>query len=285
VIALAQSDGRYPRGLRDLARPPATLWLEGDPTALYGVAVAIVGTRRMTGYGERVARELAMACAGAGIVVVSGLAQGIDSSAHRGALDAGGKTVAVLGESIPTFSATVRGRRRPLVPRIVASGALVSEFAAPFAARGWMFAQRDATIAALAETVVVVEAGEGSGALITAEHARRLGRRLYAVPGPLGSAASVGTNALIAQGLANALVSPDQLVRAATVSRGTSVPPRSEDRSAQDLLLDQLRDGPLSLDDLARRTRLPVRELSSRIAMHLLRGTLVCMPDGRVGRT
>lgn len=285
MIALACSDPRYPRGLRDLARPPATLWLEGEEAALHGVTVAIVGTRRMTGYGERVARELAIACAGAGVVVVSGLAQGIDSSAHRGALDGGGKTVAVLGESIAALRATVRGRRRPLVPRIVASGALVSEFAAPFSARGWTFAQRDATIAALAGTVVVVEAGEASGALITAEHARRLGRRLYAVPGPLGSSASVGTNALIAQGLASALVSADHLVRAAGVSHGTSAGSAAGDQSASDVLLEQLRDGPLSLDDLVRRTRIPAHELSSRVARHLVRGTLASLPDGRLRRT
>jgi DNA processing protein len=285
VIALAASDPRYPRGLRDLARPPATLWLDGDTSALDGAAVAIVGTRRMTGYGERVARELAMACAGVGVVVVSGLAQGIDSSAHRGALDGGGKTVAVLGESIPVFRATVRGRRRPLVPRILACGALVSEFAAPFAARGWMFAQRDATIAALAQTVVVVEAGESSGALITAEHARRLGRKLYAVPGPLGSSASVGTNALIAQGHASALVSPDQLIRAAGVGHASSAGSQSQDPTSPDPLLDQLRDGPLSLDDLARRSRLPAEALSSRVAMLLVRGTLVSLPDGRLRRT
>src|SRR5207245_4311322 len=118
LIALDPTDPRYPPGLRDLSRPPDPLWVDGDVNALRGPAVAIVGTRRMTGYGERVARELAVACAGAGVVVVSGLAQGIDSAAHRGALDGGGRTVAVLGESIPTFVSTVSGRRRPLVPRI-----------------------------------------------------------------------------------------------------------------------------------------------------------------------
>src|SRR4029079_1357161 len=233
------------------------------------------------GYGERVARELAMACAGAGIVVVSGLAQGIDSSAHRGALDGGGKTVAVLGESIPVFRATVRGRRRPLVPRIVASGALVSEFAAPFAARGWMFAQRDATIAALAQTVVVVEAGESSGALITAEHARRLGRKLYAVPGPLGSSASVGTNALIAQGLANALVGPDQLIRNVGAVAAAA---RVRQAASGDPLLAALRDGPLGVDELARRLRVAPSSLSARIAGLMLTGVVATLPDGRLIR-
>jgi DNA processing protein len=277
MIALAAADPRYPSRLRDLARPPDPIWIDGDRTALDATAVAIVGTRRMTGYGERVARELAGACAAAGIVVVSGLAQGIDSAAHRGALDAGGRTVAVLGESIAQTIATLRGRRRPLLPRIRSSGALVSEYAAPFAARPWMFAQRNATIAALAHIVVVVEAGERSGALITAQHAHGLGRRLYAVPGPLGSVASVGTNALIADGRATALVSADQLVRAAGhTSAGTIAP------SPSDPVLDALRDEPLGLDELARRTRLPLPDLSSRVARLVLAGALMTLDDGRI---
>jgi DNA processing protein len=284
VIALASSDARYPRGLRDLPRPPATVWIDGDESSLHPTAVAIVGTRRMTGYGERVARELALACANAGIVVVSGLAQGIDSAAHRGALDGGGRTVAVLGESIPAFLTTVRGRRRPLVPRIRASGALVSEFAAPFSARAWTFAQRDATIAALARAVVVVEAGESSGALITADQARRLGRKIYAVPGPLGSAASVGTNALIAQGLAGALVSPDQLVRAVGLAVALSVAAPDQPAQASDSVLSALRDGPLGLDELARRMRVPPASLSARIAGLMLTGAIATLPDGRLTR-
>jgi len=279
VIALASSDAGYPRGLRDLPRPPATLWVDGDESSLRETAIAIVGTRRMTGYGERVARELALACANAGLVVVSGLAQGIDSAAHRGALDGGGRTIAVLGESIPQFLATVRGRRRPLVPRIRASGALISEFAAPFSARAWTFAQRDATIAALAGAVVVVEAGESSGALITAEHARRLGRKLYAVPGPLGSAASVGTNALIAQGLAGALVSADQLTRAAGAA---TVVARTGPAQHTDPVLVALRDGPLGVDELARRMRVAPAGLSARIAGLMLNGAIATLPDGRL---
>jgi DNA processing protein len=279
LIALDPTDARYPAGLHDLPKPPDPLWVDGDVSAFRGPAIAIVGTRRMTGYGERVARELAVACAGAGVVVVSGLAQGIDSAAHRGALDGGGRTLAVLGESIPTFVSTVSGRRRPLVPRIREHGALVSEFTAPFTSHRWTFAQRDATIAALAAVVVVVEAGEISGALITAEHARRLGRRLYAIPGPLGSSASVGTNALIAQGLAGALVSGDQLVRAvgAASARATAT-----DKAGP--LMDALRDGPLGPDELAARLRVSAGVLSAQLAPLVLAGTLRTLPDGRIAR-
>jgi len=175
-------------------------------------AVAIVGTRRMSPYGERVAAELAAALAVAGIVVVSGLAQGIDTAAHRAALDRGGRGVAVLGEGLTSHAASVRGRRRVLARRLEATGALVSQYAPELPPQGWMFAKRNALIAALAGAVVIVEAPFGSGALITAADARSLGRPLYAVPGPLGARGSEGTNGLIANGLATALVGPAVLV-------------------------------------------------------------------------
>ena len=111
MIRVEPSDPDYPARLRDLTHPPDPLWIDGDETALIARSVAIVGTRRMTGYGERVAREIAGWCAAAKVVVVSGFAQGIDSAAHRGALDGGGRTIAVLGEGITLFLATVRGRR------------------------------------------------------------------------------------------------------------------------------------------------------------------------------
>lgn len=279
MIALTPRDPCYPSRVLDLERPPDPLWVDGDMEALAARAVAIVGTRRMTPYGERVARELAGACASAGIVVVSGFAQGIDSAAHRGALDAGGRTVAVLGEGIALFLATVRGRRRPLVPRLRASGALVSQYAPKFCAQPWAFAKRNATIAALAEVVVVVEAGERSGALITAEDARRLGRPVFAVPGPLGSAASVGTNGLLASGSARALVSAafllDALGRRTLV---TSVAP-------VDPVLEALVSGPLDFDSLARRAGRGQAEIETALAAHLLGGSVVMMRDGTYRRS
>ena len=274
MIAITPVDGRYPARLRDLARPPDPIWIDGDETALAARCIAIVGTRRMTGYGERVAREIAGACAAADVVVVSGLAQGIDAAAHRGALDAGGRTVAVLGEGIALFIATVRGRRRPLVPRIRASGALVSEYAPTFCAHPWTFVKRNATIAALAEAVVVVEAGERSGALITADDARRLGRPLFAVPGPLGSAASVGTNALIACGAAQALVSADALFAARTR-------PGARTPSAADPVLAALAVDALDADALRRRVRMTEGELAERLLRLELSGLVMKTPDGR----
>ena len=275
MIAVAPRDARYPKRLRDLERPPDPLWIDGDAAVLAARSVAIVGTRRMTAYGERVARELAGACAGAGLVVVSGLAQGIDSAAHRGALDAGGRTVAVLGEGITLFLATVRGRRRPLVPRIRASGALVSQYAPSFAAQPWMFAKRNATIAALAAAVVVVEAGEQSGALITADEARRLRRPLFAVPGPLGSVASVGTNALIASGAARALLGAQTMLAVLGVDGPEPVAPSA------DPILEALSAGALDADALRRRVRVAEGELAERLLRLTLAGLVTKTPDGR----
>ena len=275
MIAVGPRDARYPTRLRELERPPDPLWIDGDAEALAAPSVAIVGTRRMTMYGERVAREIAGACAGVGVVVVSGLAQGIDSAAHRGALDAGGRTVAVLGEGLTLFLATVRGQRRPLVPRIRANGALVSQYAPTFCARPWMFVRRNATIAALAEAVVVVEAGEESGALITADRARQLRRPLFAVPGPLGSAASVGTNALIASGSARALLS------AQAVLEVLGLEARAVRPSSADPILEALSSGALDADALRRRVRISEGELAERLLRLTLAGLVTKTPDGR----
>lgn len=262
MTTLARSDPRYPSRLLDLAKPPEPLWYEGDPTLLSREGIAIVGTRRMTPYGERIARELAIACAEAGIVVVSGLAQGVDSAAHAGALDARGDTVAILGEGLASFAPN--GRRRRLAARIRERGCLVSEYPPLTPAQGWMFAQRNATIAALARAVVVVEAPPSSGALITARHAIALGRELYAVPGPLGSPQSAGANALIASGAARALVGPESLgLRAAVV--------------ASSPLLERLAAGPLTPDAL--------RADPADVAELLLAGRIVALPDGRLART
>jgi DNA processing protein len=282
MIGIGPPDPRYPARLLDLRSPPDPLWLDGDHTAgLASRAVSIVGTRRMTPYGARVARDLAFACAEAGIVVVSGLAQGVDSAAHQGALDAHGRTAAVLGAGIASYLEEARGRRRRLAHAIRGSGALVSEFPPDAPPQTWTFAQRDATIAALGELTVVVEAPLGSGALITADEARRLGRRVYAVPGPIGASASAGANELIATGRAKALTGAAMLLDA------LGTPVRSGAHEVDDLdarILDALASSPTGLDSLARGLGLNVGDLSSRLARLVIRGSVVAAPDGRFVR-
>jgi DNA processing protein len=281
VIGIGPGDQRYPARVLDVRCPPDPLWVDGAPVALATAAVSIVGTRRMTPYGARVARELASACAEVGIVVVSGLAQGVDSAAHEGALSAHGRTVAVLGAGIASYLADARGRRRRLAHAIRASGALVSEFPPDAPPRKWTFAQRNTTIAALGQLTVVVEAPVGSGALITAEEARRLGRPVYAVPGPIGVPASAGANTLIATGGAKAILSPGMLLEVL----GSS--PRTRADNADDVevrILDALASSPAGLDVLARRVGLNPAYLSSRVARLVIRGAIAAAPDGRFVR-
>jgi DNA processing protein len=281
VIGLGPGDQRYPARLLDVRCPPDPLWMDGDLAALATRAVSIVGTRRMTPYGARVARELASACAEVGIVVVSGLAQGVDSAAHEGALDAHGRTVAVLGAGVASYLAEARGRRRRLAHAIRSSGALISEFPPDAPPQKWTFAQRNTTIAALGELTVVVEAPVGSGALITAEEAHRLGRPVYAVPGPIGVAASAGANALIATGAAKAIVSPGALLDVLGSSN------RRRAAEADDLevrILDALASAPAGLDVLARRIGANPGDLSARLARLVIRGAVATAPDGRFVR-
>jgi DNA processing protein len=281
VIALGPADPRYPRGLLDLREPPAPLWIDGDVSLLARRAVSIVGTRRPTPYGIRVARELARACAESGIVVISGMAQGIDSASHEGALEAGGATVAVLGAGLAAHLEGIRGRRRRLAYAIRTSGALVSEFPMELPAQKWTFPRRDGTIAAIGEIVVVVEAPIDSGALITAREARRLRRDVYAVPGPIGASASAGANELIASGRARALTGSVMLLSA--FGRSAPIVAHDGDELAG-RLLDALAGSPADPDALARRLGVGAGPLASLIARLLVSGEVASLPDGRVAR-
>ncbi|MDP9274261.1 MAG: DNA-processing protein DprA [Chloroflexota bacterium] len=281
MIGIGPGDRRYPAQLLDVRCPPDPLWVDGDPVAFATRAVSIVGTRRMTPYGARVARELASACAEAGIVVVSGLAQGIDSASHEGALDAHGRTVAVLGAGIASYLAEARGRRRRLAHAIRTSGALISEFPPDAPPQKWTFAQRNTTIAALGEMTLVVEAPLDSGALITADEARRLHRPVYAVPGPVGAAASAGTNALIANGRAHLLTGTEMLLAA------FGLPPAPHPTDARDdeaRILDALAAAPADPDTLARQLGMRTERLTAVIARLVVRGRIDSAADGRLMR-
>ena len=199
--AICLCDPAYPIRLRALPRPPSVLYVAGGLDRALGLlaneSVAIVGARRASGYGLEVARSLARGLGAAGVTVVSGMALGIDSAAHAGALATDGSTVAVLpgGADRPCPPS-----RRALYGRIISTGAVVSELPPGTPAGRWGAPARNRIIAALATMAVVVEAAPGSGALLTAAHARSLGRPLGAIPGRVNSALSAGPNELLRSG-------------------------------------------------------------------------------------
>jgi DNA processing protein len=219
IEVLTWSDPGYPDSLRDLFDPPSLLFLQGR-RGLLGArpAVSVVGSRRPTPYGLRTARDLAGEWAAAGYLVISGLAMGVDASAHEGALERGGPTVAVLGSG-PDRPGPVVNRR--LAGRIRREGLLVSEFPPGERARPHHFPRRNRILAALADAVVVVEASASSGALITVDHALDLGREVLAVPGPIDRAQSRGANRLIREG-ASPVLEPEDLLNALGTNGSTS---------------------------------------------------------------
>jgi DNA processing protein len=206
---LTWRDPQYPVRMLHLADPPPLLFGQGDIRLLSRPAVTVVGSRRSTPYGRRVAERLAAELSRHGVLVVSGLALGIDGAAHRGALEAGGDTIAVLGSGVDLIQPSTH---RALGQRIAREGLLLSEFLPGEPAQAYHFPCRNRILAALGGAVVVVEAAARSGAFITVEHASDIGRDVYAVPGPVDSLQSRGSNDLLRQG-ARVVVSVADFVR------------------------------------------------------------------------
>jgi len=266
VAVVPQGAPGYPPGLLDLEDPPAVLFLRGDPSLLEREVVAVVGSRRSTEYGRRVARDLGLALARNGVVVASGLALGIDGVAHRAALEGGGKTLAVLGCGPDRAHPP---SHRGLFRRIAGEGLVVSEFLPGELPLPHHFPKRNRILAALARVVVVVEAASKSGALITAGIAGALGRRVVAVPGSIYSPASRGTNELL--GEASPLLSPltvlELLRGVGTAAVAPAAPPPDLGDDALKVW-EVLEEGPGHVDDVARRVGLGTRR--TLVALTLL---------------
>ena len=244
-----------------------------------GPRVAIVGSRRPSPYGEAVAEQLALELARTGVVIVSGLALGIDAAAHRGALNAGGVTVAVMGTGVDVVYPAAHSKLAEDI--LAAGGALVSQFPDGTAPRRHNFPARNYTMAALSEVVVVVEAAEGSGALITAEAALDLNKEVMAVPGSVFSPLSVGTHALLRDGAG--LVQNARDVLAVLLPGGEvlddplAAPKRLGFalRPERDGILAHLSDVlALNAAELARKLQLPVAEVLGRLTALELDGAV-----------
>jgi DNA processing protein len=248
---LARSNPAFPPLLRAIHDPPAGLFLRGagSTDVLARPAAAVVGARSCSPYGRHVARMLGREVAAAGLVVVSGLARGVDGEAHRGALEApGGTTVAVLGCGVDR---DYPASHCELAARVAERGLVVSEYAPGVEPAPWRFPARNRIVAGLCAATVAVEAREASGALITADLALEEGREVFAVPGEITSALSAGTNALLRLGAVPLTAASDVLE-----SFGLSSAPREPTALADDAaeVLAFVRNGPAPADDVARGT-------------------------------
>jgi DNA processing protein len=258
--------------------PPPYFFALGDIGLLTTPIVSIVGTRASTAYGDRMARELAAAIARAGGCVASGLARGIDAAAHRGALEANGKTIAVLGTGLDIVYPPAH---RALQAAIGRTGLLLSEQHPGDRAHGGSFPARNRIIAAIARTTLVVEAPFGSGALITARYAIQCGRDVAVVPGPIDSANFSGSNDLMQSG-AHVITCAADLVSLAELQSPARKP--SDMDPGEQLVWAQLAAGPVDMDTLSTRTRLPARECMAAVTGLELSGAIECGLDGLIRR-
>jgi DNA processing protein len=253
---LGRSEPSFPPLLRAIHDPPPGLFLRGaaEVELLARPALAIVGARACSAYGRQVARNLGRDLAAAGLVVVSGMARGVDAEAHRGALEAGGVTVAVLGCGVDR---DYPAAHRALALEIAERGLVVAEYAPGVEPAPWRFPARNRIVAGLCAATVVVEARERSGALITADFALEEGREVFAVPGEITSALSAGSNALLRLG-ATPLTRAEDVLE--TFGLSAPEPPAVELGDAATLVLGRLREGAAGADELSRTTGLDAGE-------------------------
>lgn len=293
LLQLGEPD--YPQALASIAVPPRLLFVRGQLVPADAQAVAVIGSRSCTSYGRRVAERLAGDLARAGYTVVSGLARGIDGCAHRAALDAGGRTVAVLAGGLARIYPP---EHADLAEEIVARGALIAESPMRMEPMAGMFPARNRIISGLCRGVVVVEAQEKSGALITARHAAEQGREVFVVPGPVDSPASAGALLLLRQGTTlvrhadDVIESLQALCPPALPAPGGVLPagvlPAGERNNLVQTLpagLDQTQASiwqaltePRNVDDLSRHVALPIASLSGVLMTLELRRIIRRLP-------
>jgi DNA processing protein len=284
--AVSYLDDDYPENLKQIYDPPVILYVKGGLVPEDKFSVAIVGSRRASGYGLRTAERLGMELAARGITVVSGMARGIDAAGHRGALKAGGRTIAVLGSGLANIYPPEHIKLSDQITE--SGGAVVSEF--PMGCEPYKdnFPRRNRIISGLSLGVIVVEAAKGSGALITTDFALEQGRELFAVPGNAGSSTSSGTNMLIRQG-ARLVESADDVIeelggmikghmksRKEAAVTGVSLNPDLD--GPQKKIFEYLGDTPLSVDEIIGETELPAPEAAGALMRLEIKGLVRRLP-------
>lgn len=271
VQALTWHDALYPSRLKEIHDHPPVLYIRGSLLPEDEWCLAVVGTRRASAYGRQVTEEIVADLAGSRITVASGLAKGIDSIAHRSALDAGGRSIAVFAHGLDIVYPI---ENTSLARRIVQQGALISEFPLGTRPKPEYFPRRNRIISGISLGVLVVEAGTTSGALITANMALEQNREVLAVPGSILSPASRGTNRLIQEGAKLVRDYRDILeeLNLGAVAQQIEMKEVLPESDTESLLLKQLSTEPTHVDEVCRASGLPVSTVSSTLAMMELKG-------------
>ncbi len=268
IQAIGIKDEKYPQGLKKLGDAPKILYFRGE--LFTGTnCFAIVGTRRCSDYGKEIAFSFAKALSQAGLCIVSGMALGIDSFAHKGALEGGSKTIAVLGTGLGERTIYPQ-ENLGLAKQIVETGnSLISEYPPDYPGSRYTFPQRNRIISALSLGVLVIEAKYRSGALITASYAKKQGKKLFAIPGSIHSANSNGPHSLIRQG-AILVEKPNDILKELDIAPTLLQPKPQNDvekNSIEQLILNTLSHGPLHIDKIITTIDLPAPEVSSKIIL------------------
>jgi len=285
IHVIRRGDKNYPERLNNLIQPPEVLYCRGDLDLLSRPAIAIVGTRDSTRYGVDIAKRFAKVFAENGVVVISGLAEGIDTAAHLGAIEGGGakSTIAVLGNGLninyPTKNAKLQGE-------IAEKGLLVSEYLPNFNGTTWSFPARNRIVAALSSAVLIVEADIKSGTMITKDYALDLGLDVFAIPGSVVAPQSRGTNKLIRDGNAAMATEPMDVLnilggyKARKIMKKPSAEPKSFVQISFDerRILDVLKRDEVHIDELVEKIDLPIQRLATILTEMEMKGILEKLP-------
>lgn len=273
INVLTYKDKEYPKLLKEIYSPPAVLYIRGEFSESDKFSIGVVGTRRFTDYGKQVTQEITHGLSKAGLTIVSGLAVGIDTEAHKSALEAGGRTIAVLGGGIDDIS-IFPGVNRKLAEKITKNGAVISEYPPGTASLKQNFPARNRIIAGLSLGVLVIEAGEKSGALITARDALEQNREVFAAPGNIYSKGSYGPNSLIKLG-AKLVTSYEDILgelNLESVKRfieNREILPENDEEAE---ILKHLSKEPIHIDLLIQKTKMNAKEVNSMITLMEIKG-------------
>ena len=293
IDIITEADERYPRMLSEIHDPPAIFYCRGELTSHDAVAIGIVGSRHATAYGKKIAEQLASGLSRAGCTIVSGLARGIDGAAHRGALDAGGRTIAVLASGLLEIYPP---EHADLAKEVSAAGAVITEAPPRSKPLAGMFPQRNRIISGLSMGVIVVEATERSGALISARHAMEQGREVFAVPGRVDQRTSRGCHRLIRDGARLVESVDDVLEELGPLVEATSI--TSDDEEPRQLrhpaelklndlerkVLDAISTEATSIDNIVTTTGLPIARILSTISVLEMRSLIRRISGNAVAR-